>query len=224
MSCASLLQLWNIQIALLIVFQQTPTCTCLLIKPDEDHLWMRIFCEHKIVLFHFTWKTVLITQILITQCNRSNLPLSYFTKQHRDRRENAGSWCKCSESCRGRGCPSSPPSTKAMLLLTKDVDSGGAVGGARHAAGHAGVIPPVLQPNPLQVQAAVAAHAHVRSGNQLPKERWNLSLGKYILTVLILGLQCGFTWLCLILRSYVFLESFTRASPIFHLSYKADLT
>lgn len=73
------------------------------------------------------------------------------------------------------------------LLLTKHVDSGGAVAGARHAAGHAGVIPPVLQPNPFQVQAPVAAHAHVGIGNQLPKERWNLSLAKYSLTMFTLG-------------------------------------
>lgn len=190
MSRASLHQLWNIQTALLMVFQQITTWTCLFIKAAQRSLRMRIFCEHKIVLFDVTWKRVLITQLLPAQW--TNSPLSYFTKQHHDRRGNVGS-CECSEAVKAAVLPLLPRAGRAGLLLTEDVDSGGAVAGARHAAGHAGVIPPVLQPNPLQVQAAVAAHAHVGIGNQLPKERWNLSLGNP-------PWQCALgdaVWLCL---------------------------
>lgn len=98
--------------------------------------------------------------------------------------------------------PLLPRAGRAGLLLTEDVDSGGAVAGARHAAGHAGVIPPVLQPNPLQVQAAVTAHAHVGIGNQLPMERWNLSLGNTPDSV-HLRMQCGSAWLCHIVKNCV---------------------
>lgn len=177
MSCASLPQFWNTQTALLMAFQQTPTCTCLLIKPDED-------CTAQLLNEDLLW-----TQNSFTWCYLRSSPdhsappcavdpisPCYFTKQRHERRGKVGS-CKCSEAVKA-----------AVVLLTEDVDSGGAVAGACHAAGHAGVIPPVLQPNPLQVQAPVAAHAHVGTGNQLPKERRNLSLGKYSLT------RC--TWGC----------------------------
>lgn len=69
---------------------------------------MRIFCEHKIVLFDFTSKPVLITQLLPAQWTQS--PLCYLTKQYHDRRGTVGSW-KCSEAVKapvGRAAPPAP--------------------------------------------------------------------------------------------------------------------
>lgn len=217
MSCASLPQLWNIQTALHMVFQQTPTCTCLLIKPDEDCtaqplnlLWTQnsfIWFYLKNSLDHSAPPCAVDP---ISPC--VTLRSSIMTKE--GMRAVGASAAKQWKLLWPVLPIPHPRARRAGLLLTKHVDSGGAVAGACHTAGHAGVIPPVLQPNPLQVQAPVAAHAHVGIGNQLPKERRNLSLGKHSLTMFPLALLDYVTLLKITCSWRILLELFLLS--IFH--------